>query len=1766
LKKLGKYEVLGELGHGAMGVVYRARDPIINRLVALKTITTGLAEDQSLLERFYREAQSAGGLQHPNIVTIHDMGEAGGIPYIAMELVDGENLDQLIARRSTILLTLKLTYGIQACRAFDYAHKRGIVHRDIKPGNIMVSKDGVVKVVDFGIARVLETSRTQTGMLIGTFAYMSPEQYHGEHADERSDIWSFGVLLYELFCYQKPFTGPTPASLMHSICSDEPILLSTQLPDCPHELEVTVSKMLRKSPAERYQSMEDVLLDLDAVCKTLQSQSIAGLLLNSQQSMEAGRFADARDLVRQALQIDSGNQQARALLEKANTELKRQLNRPKVQHYVEQGQALLGEGKFQEARLAAENALQLDSKFLPAEDLRRAVLKELDHARVVAESLEAAKQLLAEGLPDEAEVLLAKVLQADPTHAQAQALYQQVQHEKSEREKRLRLLQGLQQARELWTRQNYAESLNVLQNMGREFPGEEEVSRLLETVREDQLEQRKQQGLVNAKNLLAAGRHEESLKVLAQLQQQFPQDEEIPGLLEDVRKDQMNQRRLLGLTEARSLLAAGEYERSISLLKLLGGSFPAEPEISALLETARINQAEQHRQRGVNEAGKLRAGRRYEECTAVLTALEKQFPGDEEIRNLKKTVREEQAEQQKQQLLEKARRLLDARQYDECTVLLGTLEKQFPADAEVLRLHSAVREDRAKQRKLQSLEEARNLLGSKNYENAVSLLVSLRREFSEDDETRKLLEAARKEQAEHRKRDGLANARNLLVARQYSESIGLLTKLQADFPGETAVLKLLESARKEQAEQSQREGLSQARNLLASRRYDQSITLLNKLQKDFPGDTEIPKLLVAAREDLAEQEKQQKLTEARNLLAAESFDKALAVLDTLAIDYPKDAAVTKLHTLVRREQEKHAKAEKLTRELDALKKLMGEKKYPEVIARTKGLLVEFPSDANLLRLAEFAKGRQASIEKELLFNKTFEEAKTFFRDGRFEDAIVVVESGLKTFPGNVDLQNLRQQAETQQKKLEVRRQIEKRIREIRVRINREELSEAIDLAKQTLVTMGPDTDVTHLLNSAEIEYQSREKKKIQEETLQSIHSLLESGHFNAANQTIDDVLESRTLDSLDPRVHRLTELINDATTESKEQPSVAGSFSKEYAFLQSAPSPEAPPAPETKPPRDAPIAQLSATSTVPAYTGPKEKPAPAKSEPLVSPPQETVVERRPTTVSPTPEKVPAKAPAVRVDLRQNSSGNISSLPLEPTLPVKREVRETSLPVWRKPAVIAITALALISAVWAGLRFARVTPQSDNSAVTKTTEIGQPVAKPQSVTPPVAKPLEEPPKPRVDPAEEQRQSFKSADSMIAANDLDGASNVLREAAKLNGPLNPDIQKKLIEIDESKKNAALKQLRQTEQLLWQRAMSRVASQQYSPAQSDLQKVLALPEGGVHRDEARRYMDQIIPQQKEQNSLINGTKQSLDKGDFQSARSLANQLSEKGGNAAELLGAINQAEQNYLRRLESQFEQLKQRDDDAAAQQLKDLQPKFQALSSDGGPQSAEAQSYATRIPAAMADIRSRIEKKGVEAAFQQLVKRYQQAAARHDKDGFGAVRGDFQSVVAGGGPFANSARQYLAEIDKQMETFKAPGTAAQPEPTVTKEARNSGPQPSAVSKETQSSAADEGAIRAVIQNFFQSWEQRNPDALRQVWPNIPQRTYGKYKDAWQNLSSIINQITSENVTVLPGGAKATVNVQSRLEETPKGSNKPKTYPQSWVFSLNKVNGNWLISDAQ
>jgi serine/threonine protein kinase len=204
--KIGKYEVVGLLGRGGMGAVYKARDPVINRLVAIKVLTSGIADDPELLKRFYREAETAGNLHHPNIVTIYDLGQQDGSLYLVMEYIDGMSLERLARSGRELSLTERISIMMDVCHGLDHAHQRGVVHRDIKPANVMVLKDGSAKIVDFGIAHIGSGGNlTNTGMVLGTLSSMAREQVIGEKVDSRSDIFSTGVVLYQLITGVAPF-------------------------------------------------------------------------------------------------------------------------------------------------------------------------------------------------------------------------------------------------------------------------------------------------------------------------------------------------------------------------------------------------------------------------------------------------------------------------------------------------------------------------------------------------------------------------------------------------------------------------------------------------------------------------------------------------------------------------------------------------------------------------------------------------------------------------------------------------------------------------------------------------------------------------------------------------------------------------------------------------------------------------------------------------------------------------------------------------------------------------------------------------------------------------------------------------------------------------------------------------------------------------------------------------------------------------------------------------------------------------------------------------------------------------------------------------------------------------------------------------------------------------------------------------------------------------------------------------------------------------
>ena len=262
-----RYKIVGKLGAGGMANVYLAEDQELGRRVAIKILNDRHAGDQQFIDRFRREAQNAAGLSHRNIVSIYDRGEAEGTYYIAMEYVEGRTLKELIVSRGPSPIRIAIEYTRQILSALRFAHRNGIVHRDIKPHNVIVDAEGHVRVMDFGIARAGASQLTETGSIVGTAQYLSPEQARGAPVDQTSDIYSTGVVLFELLTGTVPFTGDTPVEIAMKHLSQTPEPPSATRPDVPRDLDYVVLRALAKDPAERYRNAEEMDADLDRIAR-----------------------------------------------------------------------------------------------------------------------------------------------------------------------------------------------------------------------------------------------------------------------------------------------------------------------------------------------------------------------------------------------------------------------------------------------------------------------------------------------------------------------------------------------------------------------------------------------------------------------------------------------------------------------------------------------------------------------------------------------------------------------------------------------------------------------------------------------------------------------------------------------------------------------------------------------------------------------------------------------------------------------------------------------------------------------------------------------------------------------------------------------------------------------------------------------------------------------------------------------------------------------------------------------------------------------------------------------------------------------------------------------------------------------------------------------------------------------------------------------------------------------------------------------------------
>ena len=370
IKKIGKYEILEELGRGGMGVVYKAYDTLMEREVALKVILEIGLEVPEIRSRFFREARTAGKLSHDNITIIHDVGEDDGRPFIVMEYLPGKDLRSILDRREPLPLTQKLDIAVQTARGLAYSHSKDIIHRDVKPANIRIVGERKVKIMDFGIAKLSSSNLTSTGAVIGTPYYMSPEQIQGKKIDRRSDIFSFGVLFYELLTLHKPFSGEEPTTVMYKIVHEEPEHLEEIDLACPPRLRDIVARTLRKNPDERYQSLDDVADDIESVLSDLRSgdrkkfddqrKRLEKLLSESRTLLGKRKLKEAQQVAAKAAAIDPNNSQVVRVLQEVKKAEDEERRREEVATHLSVASKHFTANHYAAAVKAAENVLALD--------------------------------------------------------------------------------------------------------------------------------------------------------------------------------------------------------------------------------------------------------------------------------------------------------------------------------------------------------------------------------------------------------------------------------------------------------------------------------------------------------------------------------------------------------------------------------------------------------------------------------------------------------------------------------------------------------------------------------------------------------------------------------------------------------------------------------------------------------------------------------------------------------------------------------------------------------------------------------------------------------------------------------------------------------------------------------------------------------------------------------------------------------------------------------------------------------------------------------------------------------------------------------------------------------------------------------------------------------------------------------------------------------------------------------------------------------------
>jgi tetratricopeptide (TPR) repeat protein len=1076
-RQIGKYQIQAELGRGGFGVVYSAYDPTVGRPVAVKVLTA--IGDNQLLTRFKNEAAAAGNLRHKNIVTIYDYGDDDGLPYIVMELLEGEDLNQIIAARRPMPLLQKVSIMVQVADGLHSAHRAGVVHRDVKPGNMRLLPDGTVKLMDFGIARLVADSAatrlTRQGHVIGTLYYMAPEQVLGEEADALSDIFAYGSTYYELLTGKHPFQGLDPRSVFHKITAEDPEPIRSLVPDCPEALEKIVNRTLQKDRDLRYPSLRDVQVDTEPILIELRQERAEALVAEAKRLYGTAELQSAQTVLGEVFDLDPANREARQLRETIQTQLLHRLIRPKLEALVKKAEAALSTRRFEDAIESLEAALRLDRDNHTVSQKLEQARECLTLRREMAVLIADARRLFSKQTLEAALEVLLQVIERDPSNPEAQQLLDEARIALRSREKERQYQEKLQQARELLQANSFDKSARLLEELDAEFKNGEEVGELAAQIRSrkeliERQEQLKEE-ISAIRELLAGAKFELAIKRVEAVMNRFPEEVEPTRLFILAHKQLAAHRKDQALSklenELNLLTASGHFERALSLISRSLNTYSSEPRL--LEAQRRINEQWAHQKREaairqlLDDSERFATHSEFEKAVQVLETAFQQYPEDPRIVGSLAAKRREEGIVK---LLSQAQAQLNRREYQHTLDLIDRGLSEYGSDERLTGTRAKIVTAKAEWERAEEIrglvDKSGQLVAQNHFEAALELLDSGLRRFPDESELAEALASTHEALKAKLREEGITTLCNHAQAqmdeRQFQLAFESIDRGLAEYGRDRRLSGFRDRIALAKAEWERAEAVRQiaenAQNSLAQQDFSKAISLLESSLKRYRGESLLVEGLRSARNAFELKRRDDAIRmlcgQVQTQVDKHDFANALKTVNRGLQDYGSDSRLTGMRDTVLSAKADWERAESIRRAVEIARQCV-ERGQPERALETlEPILEQYPDEPKLMEGRAVAREALASKQREQAIEALGRQTQAQLEAGAYQDAIELLDRGLHEYGADRRLTDVRKTAVSAKAAWQRAQAIARIVEDSRNLVTQEEFEKAIALLESAL--------------------------------------------------------------------------------------------------------------------------------------------------------------------------------------------------------------------------------------------------------------------------------------------------------------------------------------------------------------------------------------------------------------------------------------------------------------------------------------------------------------------------------------------------------------------------------------------------------------------------------------------------------------------------------------------------------------------------------------------